>query len=79
MIVEESSEDYAVYVSFKDREYWSKPYTYKSRVPYKRGDAVVVPTGTFYGVGKVQGCEKGATFKEDIDYKYVILKISPWQ
>ena len=54
---------------------WSKGYVYKSNEKYKIGDIVVVPTGTFYSVGRVTGCKEGYVFKDDIQYKNVIQKV----
>jgi hypothetical protein len=54
---------------------WSKGYVYESEVPYKVGDIVVVPTGTFYSVGRVTGCKKDYIFKVDIQYKRIIQKV----
>jgi hypothetical protein len=54
---------------------WSKGYVYKSKVKYKIGDIVVVPTGTFYSVGRVTGCKEGYEFKPEISYKSVIQKV----
>lgn len=62
---------YAVHVSFNERGYWSKAYTYKSDRPFPIGAIVLVPTNNFYAVGKVLGSEKGYNFKENVNYKFV--------
>jgi hypothetical protein len=64
--------DYAVHVVFNERGFWSRKYTYKSRTPYAIGDVVIVPTNTFYAIGKVVGSEKGYPFNKNIVYKYVV-------
>ncbi len=66
---------YAVQVVFFERGYPTKPYTYKSTEKYEIGDVLVVPTGNFYGVGKVTGCSTDYEFKENIKYRYVISKV----
>lgn len=63
---------FAVLVCFKERQYWSRPYTYKSKVPYKVGDPVVVPTGDFYSVGRVTDCRGEYEFDSKINYKFVV-------
>lgn len=66
---------YAVHVTFFERGYWSKSYTYKSTVPYDLGAIVLVPANDFYSIGKVTGSEKGYKFKENINYKFVNQEI----
>lgn len=68
--------DYAVHVVFNERGFWSKSYTYKSDRPFAIGSIVIVPTNTFYAIGKVTGSEKGYNFKEGIKYKYVIQEFN---
>ena len=70
-------DSYAIHVTFFERGYWSKSYTYKSKNPYLIGDIVIVPANDFYAVGKVTGAEKGYNFKENINYKFVIQAIKP--
>lgn len=67
---------YAIKVVFNDREYWSKPYTYKSYEDYNRNDLVIVPAGTFYSIGKVVESipEDKYEFKPEINYRFVIKK-----
>jgi hypothetical protein len=67
--------NYAIFVSFNERGYWSKPYTYKSDVEYPLNSAVVVPTGNFFSVGKVKGVVKDAVFDAEIKYKFIICEV----
>lgn len=55
---------------------WSKEYTYKSEVPFKEGDAVVVPAGTFWNVAKVKRCVENYKFNEAIAYKSIHCKLA---
>ena len=68
---------FGVRVAFKQpgSESWSKPYTYKSILSYEKGDAVVVPTGSFYGVGKVTECLPNYDFNPALTYKDVLIKV----
>lgn len=66
---------YGVTVKFKDHQYWSKPYTYKSIVTYEKGDVVVVPVGDFYSVGKVLACTPDYQFDPKINYKHIHSKV----
>jgi hypothetical protein len=66
---------YGITVKFNERGYWSKPYTYKSIVTYEKNDIVVVPTGTFYSVGKVLSCEENYQFDPKINYKHIHSKV----
>ena len=62
-------------VSFCERGYWSKPYSYLSKSLFKDGDIVVVPTGSFYSVGKITGIGDFSKLKEGITYKEIIQKL----
>jgi len=66
---------HGVVVKFKEGAYWSRPYTYKSIVPYAVGDIVVVPTNDFYSVAKVITCSKDTPFDPKINYKEVTSKV----
>lgn len=68
---------YATFCVFKDGNYWSKPYTYKSDSQYKMGDIVLVPMRDFYNVAKVIKSvpEDQHEFKPDIQYKSIIKKV----
>jgi hypothetical protein len=68
---------YAVKVSFCQQGNWSRNYTYKSEVKPEVGEAVVVPTGKWFGVGKVMSVHDGDTYdwKSDIRYSEVILRM----
>jgi hypothetical protein len=63
--------EYCVAVKFQKNGMWSKPYAYKSKIPYKLGDVVVVPTDGFYGVGEVLDCVENYAFRAKVDYKWV--------
>lgn len=54
---------------------WSKAYTYRSILPYKNGDVVVVPTGSFYSVGKVTECLENYDFNPSLTYKDILIKV----
>jgi hypothetical protein len=66
---------YKVKVVFKDKEYWSKAYAYRSEMPYVKGDLVIVPTGTFWNVGKVTECVEGLSFDPEVTYKPIHSKL----
>lgn len=63
---------FAIQVVFNERGYWSKPYTYLYDEPIEKGKVVVVPTGKFYGVGKVIGSFANFKFDPQIKYRHVI-------
>jgi hypothetical protein len=66
----------AVRVRFKEHGNWSnKAYTYKSTFRPEVGDKVVVPAGTWYGVGEVVAVYDEYAFKPDISYKFLIQKL----
>jgi hypothetical protein len=65
-------EMYGIQVVFNERGYWSKAYTYISETPISKGAIVVVPTNTFYGVGKVTDSIKDYAFKPNITYKQIL-------
>jgi len=67
---------YAIGVQFNEHGTWSKPYTYKSKLAYKKGDIVLVPTNNFYTVGKVVACTKVYEFKKNINYKFIITSLT---
>ena len=66
---------YRVEVAYKTYEGWSQAYTYKSKIPYIKGTAVVVPTGTFYSAAKVLSCKESSDFPKNIAIRYVIGSI----
>jgi hypothetical protein len=68
----------AVSVSFNERGYFSKGYTYLSNIPVKKGDIVVVPTNDFWSIGKVTNVIEAelANLKSDINYKHISLNIT---
>jgi len=71
------AQEYAIAVKFKFNSAWSRSYTYKSKVPYKQHDIVLVPMKDFYNVGKVYSC-KNAEDEEwlpDVEYKEIIQKL----
>lgn len=70
---------YAIGVSFCERGVFSKPYTYKSDVPYDRDSVVLVPAGKFYSVGKVTSCVEAAKHKflDNVTYKFVVACVNP--
>jgi len=76
--IEGSEMTYAITAVFAaQNNCWSHPYTYKSKFPYKMGEAVVVPKGkTFYSIVKVIGCEENFPFDPKIDYKYVLFSVN---
>ena len=66
----------AVRVRFKEHGHWSaKSYTYKSTFRPEVGDKVVVPAGTWYGVGEVTAVFDEYKFKPEISYKFLIQKL----
>ena len=62
---------YAVQVIFPQGSYWSKRYTYKSKVPFEKGDLVTVPRATFHNVGKVVEVMPAEAFNFDPDLNYL--------
>jgi hypothetical protein len=73
--VDPNKKIYAVKIKFNDKGFWSKAYTYTSFVRYAPDSIVVVPTNSFYSIGKVSECLENYNFKEDIKYKKVITKL----
>jgi hypothetical protein len=69
--------EYSVTVVFNERGYWSKAYTYKSKVICERGDIVIVPTNDFYSVGKVVSFQENPIFDSKINYKFIVQKFKP--
>lgn len=67
--------NYAIGVSFCERNYWSKPYTYLHSSELIPGEIVVVPTGNFFSIGKVINSKSLDTFKLDpkINYKQISI------
>jgi hypothetical protein len=62
---------FCIRVRFKNLQgSWSKTYTYKSEERVEVGNIVVVPTGTFLGVGKVIGCDDD--FEDHKDFKFIV-------
>lgn len=68
--------EYGVVVQYWDNGTWSKGYTYKSAVPFQKGDIVVVPVRNFYAAAKVYSCTENYEFKSGINYKNVIQKVN---
>ena len=67
---------YTVKVAFFEKGYWSKAYTYLSTAPLAVGDAVVVPTGEWYGVGKVKALvDEPEASLEGVQLKYILAKL----
>ena len=77
-LVKNKVEDvWGVKVIFKGFEGWhEKKYTYKSLFPCEKDDVVIVPTGSFYGVGLVVNAKKNPEFSKGIEYKWVIENIT---
>jgi hypothetical protein len=69
------SDVYGVTVVFHQQGYWSRRYTYKSSVPFKKDDLVVVKNKDFFSLGKVVECSDSYAFKADIEYKNIELKV----
>ncbi len=67
---------YAIQVRFLEYGRWSKVYTYKSEQKFERYDLVLVPTGKFLGVGKVSACVENFEFLPNINYKFVLAKLT---
>ena len=67
--------EFGIKVCFSQQGGWSKQYTYKSAVPYKRGDIVLVPTNHFYNVAKVTQCVDNYDFDASITYKSILKKV----
>lgn len=63
---------YGVTVVFQKYEGWSKPYTYKSDLGYDKDEAIIVPTGNWYSVGRVISSVYNYKFSEDVEYSRVI-------
>ena len=63
---------FAIQVVFNERDYWSKPYTYLYDSPIEKGKVVIVPTGKFYGIGKVTASLAEYKFDPQIKYRHVI-------
>lgn len=63
---------YGLSVKFKEYGVWSKSYSYLSRVPYEINQAIIVPVGDWYAIGKVAKCVEDPILKDNIKYKYVI-------
>lgn len=66
---------FAIQVVFNERGYWSKPYTYLYNNTIEKGKAVVVPTGKYYGVGKVVESFDKYKFDPQIKYRHIIAII----
>ena len=67
---------YGINVKFKEYSGWSeRSYTHLSNVPYEKGQALVVPVGNWYNVGKVISCVENPKLKEGITYKEVIAPL----
>ena len=68
---------YAIRVMFCRNGIWSKPYTYKCDFFVEKGNAVMVPTGNWYSVGKVQEVFDARVYewREDIKYTNAIMKV----
>ena len=62
---------YAVGVQFISYGTWTKEYTYKSDKPFQEGDAVVVPTGNWFSLGRVTWCKDNYPFRKDIASKTI--------
>lgn len=62
---------YGIQVSFNERGYWSKPYTYLHGEDIPKGTIVVVETQHFYSVGKVTGSVKDPLLDPKIKYKTI--------
>jgi len=60
---------YAISVSFYERGYWSRSYTYLWHEPVNPGSVALVPKDAFYSVAKVIGCTDRFTKDPKINYK----------
>jgi len=69
---------YGISVAFKQFDGWSKNYGYLSNRDFKVGEAIVVPTGDFYSVGKVVSTKKTkrTEISPGIPLKHVVGSIS---
>jgi hypothetical protein len=68
---------YKIDVRFKTWEGWSDTlYTYKSNLSYKENEAVVVPTGNFYAVARVQSCTENGVFPLNAPIRRVLCSIT---
>lgn len=63
---------YRIDVKYKTFEGWSQTYTYKSKYPYQKETAVVVPTGKFYSTAKVVSCEENGEFPVNVVIRHII-------
>lgn len=67
--------NYGVVVQYWDMGGWSKGYTYRSRVPFNKGDIVVVPVKNFWACARVHSCTENYFFQPAINYKEVLQKL----
>lgn len=66
---------HAYQVVFATNGQWSKGYTYKSESLFQLDDIVVVPTGSFYSVGKISGVKLNHEFENPDKFKNIHSKI----
>jgi hypothetical protein len=67
---------WGIKVKFKQKDEWSNAYTYKSDIYYPKGEAVIVPTGDWYSVGKVTAASEDPNFNLAVEYKWVIGSVT---
>jgi len=65
---------YAIHVKFREYGRWSNLYTYVSPREFVVGDFLLLPTGDFFGVGKVFGCDR--EIDPNKKYKAVLAKLN---